>query len=46
MTESTTIASPFTWAEKLRPELLKSPWWIGHIPFAYDVTFASLTMRV
>jgi glycosyltransferase involved in cell wall biosynthesis len=27
----------FEWAEKLEPELLKSPWWIGHIPFAYEL---------
>ena len=25
------------WAEQLSPRLLKSPWWIGHIPFAYEV---------
>ena len=37
MTESSTIASPFTWAEKLQPRLLKSPWWIGHIPFAFEL---------
>ncbi|HSS28854.1 MAG TPA: class I SAM-dependent methyltransferase [Usitatibacter sp.] len=37
MTESTTIASPFTWAEALEPKLLKSPWWIGHIPFAFEL---------
>ena len=27
----------FPWAEKLSPRLLKSPWWIGHIPFAYEL---------
>lgn len=27
----------FVWAEKLTPKLLKSPWWIGHIPFAYEL---------
>lgn len=27
----------FVWAEKLTPALLKSPWWIGHIPFAYEL---------
>ena len=27
----------FTWAEKLSPALLKSPWWIGHIPFAFEL---------
>ena len=27
----------FPWAEQLSPRLLKSPWWIGHIPFAYEV---------
>lgn len=30
-------ASRFPWAERLSPQLLKSPWWIGHIPFAYEV---------
>ena len=29
--------SKFVWAEKLTPALLKSPWWIGHIPFAYEL---------
>lgn len=27
----------FFWAEQLSPNLLKSPWWIGHIPFAYEL---------
>lgn len=27
----------FEWAERLSPDLLKSPWWIGHIPFAYEI---------
>ena len=27
----------FTWAEQLSPRLLKSPWWIGHIPFAFEL---------
>ncbi|HEX4332694.1 MAG TPA: class I SAM-dependent methyltransferase [Usitatibacter sp.] len=27
----------FTWAETLQPQLLKSPWWIGHIPFAFEL---------
>ena len=27
----------FTWTEKLSPSLLKSPWWIGHIPFAFEL---------
>ena len=27
----------FPWAENLSPRLLKSPWWIGHIPFAYEL---------
>src|SRR5579864_1330236 len=27
----------FPWAEQLAPRLLKSPWWIGHIPFAYEL---------
>lgn len=30
-------AGRFPWAEKLEPELLKSPWWIGHIPFAFEL---------
>lgn len=32
-----TVAERFTWAESLSPRLLKSPWWIGHIPFAYEL---------
>ncbi len=27
----------FQWAEALSPQLLKSPWWIGHIPFAFEL---------
>lgn len=27
----------YPWAERLAPALLKSPWWIGHIPFAYEL---------
>ncbi len=27
----------FPWAERLSPRLLKSPWWIGHIPFAFEL---------
>lgn len=27
----------FRWAEELSPRLLKSPWWIGHIPFAFEL---------
>lgn len=27
----------FAWAEQLSPKLLKSPWWIGHIPFAFEL---------
>lgn len=27
----------FPWAESLWPKLLKSPWWIGHIPFAFEL---------
>lgn len=36
----TPVASPearFPWATRLTPSLLKSPWWIGHIPFAYEL---------
>jgi Methyltransferase domain len=29
--------SQFSWAESLTPKLLKSPWWIGHIPFAFEL---------
>jgi hypothetical protein len=35
----------FPWAERLKPELLKSPWWIGHIPFAFELV-ARLRPRV
>ncbi|HEX4779364.1 MAG TPA: class I SAM-dependent methyltransferase [Usitatibacter sp.] len=35
---NTTVESPpFAWSERLEPELLKSPWWIGHIPFAFEL---------
>jgi len=34
---NTVDASPFAWSERLEPELLKSPWWIGHIPFAFEL---------
>ena len=27
----------FPWSERLSPRLLKSPWWIGHIPFAFEI---------
>jgi hypothetical protein len=27
----------FPWAESLQPKLLASPWWIGHIPFAFEL---------
>jgi predicted O-methyltransferase YrrM len=27
----------YRWSETLVPRLLKSPWWIGHIPFAYEL---------
>jgi predicted O-methyltransferase YrrM len=30
-------ASSYSWAESLFPERLKSPWWIGHIPFAFEL---------
>lgn len=30
-------AQRFFWAEQLSPNLLKSPWWIGHIPFAFEL---------
>ena len=35
----------FVWAERLSPRLLKSPWWIGHIPFAFEL-IARLRPRV
>ena len=31
------LSNRFAWAEKLSPKLLKSPWWIGHIPFAFEL---------
>ncbi len=31
------VQASFPWAEQLSPRLLKSPWWIGHIPFAYEL---------
>lgn len=31
------LKQAFPWAEKLSPRLLKSPWWIGHIPFAFEL---------
>lgn len=31
-----TLDSAYPWAAQ-RPLLLKSPWWIGHIPFAYEL---------
>lgn len=33
----TDMSQAFPWAEKLSPRLLKSPWWIGHIPFAFEL---------
>ena len=33
----TTNDERFPWATRLSPRLLKSPWWIGHIPFAYEL---------
>jgi predicted O-methyltransferase YrrM len=30
-------SAEFTWSESLFPERLKSPWWIGHIPFAFEL---------
>ena len=35
--QTTPEVAKFPWAEKLSPTLLKSPWWIGHIPFAYEL---------
>ena len=32
-----TYRQQFKWAEQLSPKLLKSPWWIGHIPFAFEL---------
>lgn len=31
------MSEAFPWAERLSPRLLKSPWWIGHIPFAFEL---------
>ena len=31
------LAQRFPWADGLFPSLLKSPWWIGHIPFAFEM---------
>ncbi|MCW5594131.1 MAG: class I SAM-dependent methyltransferase, partial [Burkholderiales bacterium] len=31
------LSNRFAWAERLSPRLLKSPWWIGHIPFAFEL---------
>ncbi len=31
------LAAEFPAAVRLFPERLKSPWWIGHIPFAYEL---------
>jgi predicted O-methyltransferase YrrM len=36
-TAAATPADRFPWAERLSPRLLKSPWWIGHIPFAFEL---------
>ncbi len=33
----TEMAAQFAWAERLDPQLLKSKWWVGHIPFAYEI---------
>jgi predicted O-methyltransferase YrrM len=33
----TTQDERYPWAQRLSPRLLKSPWWIGHIPFAYEL---------
>lgn len=30
-------AARFPWAQRLQPKLLASPWWIGHIPFAFEL---------
>lgn len=37
LSPSTPMAARFPWAEGLFPKLLKSPWWIGHIPFAFEL---------
>ena len=31
------LSAEFNAAVRLFPERLKSPWWIGHIPFAYEL---------
>ncbi len=31
------IRESVPWAARLEPKLLKSPWWIGHIPFAFEL---------
>ena len=36
-TRDVIAADRFTFAEELFPRMLKSPWWIGHIPFAYEL---------
>jgi Methyltransferase domain len=36
-TRAANLADRFPWAERLSPRLLRSPWWIGHIPFAYEL---------
>ncbi len=33
----TNLDARFPWAARLSPERLKSPWWIGHIPFAFEL---------
>lgn len=36
--QTTAATDPrFAWADRLEPRLLKSPWWIGHIPFAFEL---------
>jgi len=30
-------AAKFPWSENLFPKRLASPWWIGHIPFAFEL---------
>ena len=35
--EATIDASRYPWAQRLEPRLLASPWWIGHIPFAFEL---------
>lgn len=36
-TPAAALDARFPWAARLSPRLLKSPWWIGHIPFAYEL---------